>query len=309
MSYADKLFVEMCEDILATGVSTLGENVRPVWEDNNAPAYTIKKFGVVHRYDLRKEFPALTLRPVGIKSAINEIRWIYQKKSNDINDLKPHIWDSWADEDGSIGKAYGYQVGKTHLHYTADLKKDEFIIPSVPSISLSKVTFDDSLKIRLDQMDAVLFDLKNHPFSRRMIITLWDPSELWEMNLQPCCWNCTFNVTRENGELVLNMILNQRSNDILAANAWNVVQYAALLMMVARHVNMIPGEFVHVIADAHIYDRHIDTVKELITREQFPAPKVSIDPSKTNFYDITEDDFIIENYQHGDPIGKIDVAV
>lgn len=308
MSYADKLFVEMCKDILTTGVSTLGENVRPVWEDNNAPAYTIKKFGVVHRYDLRKEFPALTLRPVGIKSAINEIRWIYQKKSNNINDLKPHIWDSWADENGSIGKAYGYQVGKRHVHYTADLTKDEFTVPRVPSIRVSKSS-SKKMEISLDQMDAVLFDLKNHPFSRRMIITLWEPNELWEMNLQPCCWNCTFNVTKENGELVLNMILNQRSNDILAANAWNVVQYAALLMMVARHVNMIPGEFVHVIADAHIYDRHIDTVKELITREQFPAPKVSINPSKTNFYDITEDDFIIEDYKHGDPIGKIDVAV
>lgn len=283
MSYADKVFVDMCKDILTNGTSTEGGKVRPVWPDTEEPAYTIKQFGVVHQYDLQKEFPIITLRKTPIKSAINETRWIYQKKSNNIHDLKPHVWDSWADENGSIGNAYGYQVGIRTMY--------------------------NNKYPMLDQMDHVLHGLKDEPFGRRHIISLWGVTDLNYMKLQPCCWSVNFNVTNSKEGLVLNMVLNQRSNDILAANAWNVCQYAALLMMVARHVDMIPGKMLHVITDAHIYDRHIPIIKELISREQYPAPTVYIRPEVKNFYDITEDDFVIENYQYGAQITGIDVAV
>ncbi|MBQ0058895.1 MAG: thymidylate synthase, partial [Lachnospiraceae bacterium] len=251
MSYADKLFVEMCQDILENGTSTEGEKVRPHWEDGTA-AYTIKRFGVVNRYDLRKEFPALTLRRTALKSAMDEILWIYQRKSNNIHDLKSHIWDEWADEEGSIGKAYGYQAGVKHIY-----KEGEF-----------------------DQIDRVLFDLKNNPYSRRIMTNLYNHHDLHEMALYPCAYSLTFNVTKDPNEekLVLNAVLNQRSQDILAANNWNVAQYAILLMMIAQVSDMIPGELVHVIADAHIYDRHVDIIKELIQRQQFPAPTVRLNP-------------------------------
>lgn len=282
MSKADQLFVAMCQDILDNGTTTEGQKVRPVWDDGT-PAYTIKQFGVVNRYDLREEFPALTLRRTALKSAMDEILWIYQKKSNNINELNSHIWDSWADESGSIGKAYGYQIGQKSIY-----KEGEF-----------------------DQMDRVLFDLENTPYSRRIMTNTYVFSDLHEMNLYPCAYSCTYSVTQEKGEErpTLNMILNQRSQDILAANNWNVCQYAILLMMVARHVNMIPGRLVHVIADAHIYDRHVDIIKELISREQFEAPRVSLNPEVTNFYDFTTDDLIVENYNHGLQVKGIPVAV
>lgn len=282
MSKADQLFVAMCQDILDNGTTTEGQKVRPVWDDGT-PAYTIKQFGVVNRYDLREEFPALTLRRTALKSAMDEILWIYQKKSNNINELNSHIWDSWADESGSIGKAYGYQIGQKSIY-----KEGEF-----------------------DQMDRALFDLENTPYSRRIMTNTYVFSDLHEMNLYPCAYSCTYSVTQEKGEErpTLNMILNQRSQDILAANNWNVCQYAILLMMVARHVNMIPGRLVHVIADAHIYDRHVDIIKELISREQFEAPRVSLNPEVTNFYDFTTDDLIVENYNHGPQVKGIPVAV
>ena len=286
MSYADQLFVSMCEDIINNGTDTQGEKVRPKWEDGT-PAYTIKKFGVVNRYDLRKEFPALTLRKTALKSCMDEILWIYQKKSNNINDLNSHIWDEWADEDGGIGKAYGYQIGQQFIHHK-----------------------ENGNPILMDQMDAVLYDLKHTPYSRRIVTSIYNHKELHEMKLQPCCWSCTFNVTDEGyDKLILNMVLNQRSNDVLAANNWNVVQYSALLMMVAQSVNMIPGKLLHVIADAHIYDRHVPMVQELITRPMFDAPKVTLNPDITNFYQFTEDDFTIENYQHGEQIKNIPIAV
>lgn len=282
MSYADEIFINMCNDILTNGTDTKGEAVRPHWEDGTS-AYTIKKFGVVNRYDLRKEFPALTLRKTGIKSAFDEILWIWQRKSNNIHDLKPHIWDEWADKNGSIGKAYGYQMGIKHKY-----KEGMF-----------------------DQVDRVLYDLKTNPYSRRILTNLYVHNDLSEMNLYPCAYSMTFNVTKEEGndKLILNAILNQRSNDVLAANNWNVVQYSLLLMAFAQVSGMVPGEFVHVIADAHIYDRHVPLIKELISRKPLPAPKVYLNPDIKNWYDFTTDDVIVENYEAHEQIKNIPIAV
>lgn len=282
MSLADNIFIDMCQDILEHGYSTEGEKVRPKWEDGNF-AYTIKQFGVVNRYDLRKEFPAITLRRTAIKSAADEMLWIWQKKSNNIHDLNSHVWDEWADEDGSIGKAYGYQMGVKHSYKEGEM----------------------------DQVDRVLFDLKNNPYSRRIMTNMYVHQDLHEMNLYPCAYSMTFNVTKEPGEdrLVLNGILNQRSQDILAANNWNVCQYAILLMMLAQVNDMIAGELVHVIADAHIYDRHVPLVKELITRETYPAPKVTLNPEIKDFYKFTTKDILVEDYQTGPQITNIPIAV
>ena len=276
MSRADELFINMCKDIIENGYSTEGEKVRPKWEDGEY-AYTIKKFGVVNRYDLSKEFPAITLRKTYIKSAIDEILWIWQKKSNNVNDLKSHIWDSWADKDGSIGKAYGYQLGVKHKYKEG----------------------------MMDQVDRLLYDLKTNPYSRRMMTNIYVHADLSEMNLYPCAYSMTFNVTGDR----LNAILNQRSQDVLAANNWNVVQYAALLHMIAQVSGFKAGELVHVIADAHIYDRHIPIVKELISRPTYPAPKFSMNPDVKNFYDFTLDDFTIEDYVTGPKVKNIPIAI
>ena len=282
MSYADKVFIEMCRDIIDNGTSTEGEKVRPVWEDGTS-AYTIKKFGVVNRYDLAKEFPALTLRRTAIKSCVDEMLWIWQKKSNNVNELKSHIWDSWADENGSIGKAYGYQMGVKHQYREG----------------------------MMDQTDRVIYDLKNNPYSRRIMTNLYVHQDLHEMNLYPCAYSMTFNVTKERDSdtLVLNGILNQRSQDVLTANNWNVCQYAVLLHMLAQVCGMRAGELVHVIADAHIYDRHIPMVEELIKREPYPAPVFRLNPEITDFYDFTPDDVTLENYETHPQIKNIPVAV
>lgn len=282
MSKADDLFVSMCTDILENGTTTEGQKVRPHWEDGT-PAFTIKQFGVVNRYDLRDEFPALTLRRTALKSCMDEVLWIYQKKSNNIHDLASHIWDEWADETGSIGKAYGYQIAQKSHYPEGDF----------------------------DQMDRVLFDLERTPYSRRIMTNTYVFHDLSEMNLYPCAYSCTYNVTQHAGDAAptLNLLLNQRSQDILAANNWNVCQYAILLMMVSRHMGMIPGQLVHVIADAHIYDRHVDIVRELISRPHFPAPSVTLNPDKRDFYSFTTDDLIVENYQHGPQVKGIPIAV
>ena len=282
MSYADQLFIHMCQDILENGTSTEGEKVRPHWEDGSS-AYTIKRFGVVNRYDLRKEFPALTLRKTALKSCMDEILWIYQRKSANIHDLNSHVWDEWADETGSIGKAYGYQIGV-------------------------KSQYKEGM---MDQMDRVLYDLKNNPFSRRIITNTYVHEDLSEMHLYPCAYSTTWNVTEEKGadKLVLNMVLNQRSQDVLAANNWNVCQYAILLMMVAQVCGMVPGELLHVIADAHIYDRHVDAIRELIGREEYPAPKVHLNPEVKYFYQFTTADLLVEDYQAGPQIKNIPIAV
>lgn len=276
MSYADKIFIENCRDILENGFSTENEKVRPVWEDGT-PAYTIKKFGIVNRYDLSKEFPILTLRYINWKAAIDEILWIWQKKSNKISDLNSHIWDSWMGEDGTIGKAYGYQLGVKH-----EYKEGMF-----------------------DQVDRVLYDLKNNPYSRRIMTNIYNFQDLHDMNLYPCAYSMTFNVV--DGKL--NAILNQRSQDTLTANNWNVVQYSVLVHMIAQVSGLKAGELIHVISDMHIYDRHIPIVKEIIAREPYPAPKLEINPEIKDFYDFTVDDFNIVDYRYGKSIGKVPVAV
>lgn len=282
MSLADHIFINMCKDILENGTSTEGEKVRPRWDDGSF-AYTIKQFGVVNRYDLSKEFPALTLRRLAFKSCIDELLWIWQKKSNNINDLNSHIWDSWADEDGSIGKAYGYQMGVKHKY------KEGY----------------------MDQVDRVIFDLKNNPYSRRIITNLYVHEDLHEMNLYPCAYSMTFNVTKkaDSDKLVLNAILNQRSNDILAANNWNVCQYAVLVHMLAQVCGYQVGELVHVIADAHIYDRHIPIIKELISRPTYEAPEFYMNPEIKDFYQFKVEDFELRNYKHGPKVENIPVAI
>ena len=282
MSYADTIFINMCKDILENGTSTEGEKVRPRWEDGTS-AYTIKKFGVVNRYDLSKEFPILTLRRTALKSATDEILWIWQQKSNNINDLHSHIWDEWADADGSIGKAYGYQLGVKH-QYKEGL---------------------------MDQVDRVIYDLKNNPFSRRIMTNIYVHQDLHEMNLYPCAYSMTFNVTQKKGEdrLTLNAVLNQRSQDVLAANNWNVVQYAVLVHMLAQVCDMNVGELVQVIADAHIYDRHIPIIKELISREPLPAPKFWLNPEIKDFYQFTRNDVKVEGYETHPQIENIPIAI
>ena len=282
MSYADKVFIAMCRDIIDNGTSTEGEKVRPVWEDG-ASAYTIKRFGVVNRYDLSKEFPALTLRRTAIKSCVDEMLWIWQKKSNNVHGLKSHIWDSWADETGSIGKAYGYQMGVKHQYKEG----------------------------MMDHTDRVIYDLKNNPYSRRIMTNIYVHQDLHEMNLYPCAYSMTFNVTKEKDSdiLTLNGILNQRSQDVLTANNWNVCQYAVLLHMLAQVCGMRAGEFVHVIADAHIYDRHVPMIEELISREPLPAPEFRLNPEVRDFYDFTPDDVRLDNYETHPQIKNIPVAV
>ena len=282
MSLTDEIFIKMCKDVLHSGLSTEGEKVRPKWEDGEF-AYTIKKFGVVNRYDLSKEFPVLTLRKTAFKSCIDEILWIWQKKSNNVNQLNSNIWNSWADEEGSIGKAYGYQLGKKHKYKEGEM----------------------------DQVDRVIYDLKHNPYSRRIMTNIYVHEDLNEMNLYPCAYSMTFNVTKskEKDKLVLNGILNQRSQDILAANAMNVCQYAVLLHMFARTCDMEVGELVHVIADAHIYDRHVSIIEELITRESHPAPTFWMNPEKKDFYEFTVDDFRLDNYEHGPKVLNIPVAI
>ncbi len=323
MSYADILFKNTCKDILDNGTSTEGEKVRPHWEDGT-PAYTIKKFGVVNRYDLRVEFPAITLRRMGLKSAMDEILWIYQKKSNNVNDLNSHIWDSWADENGLIGKAYGYQMRQKYIQKdVADeglMNAFDCFFEDMPSLGWRRcvdkktermiaLETDGDGSWEMDQIDKVIYDLKNTPFSRRIMTSMWNPEEQWEMALAPCAYSMTYNVTEEDGQLVLNAVLNQRSQDMLAANGWNTAQYAILLMMIAQVVGMVPGRLVHVITDCHIYDRHIPMIEELIKREGYPAPKVSLNPEIKDFYEFTTDDLIIEGYQYGEQIKNIPVAV
>ena len=293
MSYADKLFKELCSNILLNGTDTKGQKVRPIWTDTNEPAYTKKIFGVCNRYDLRKEFPAITVRRTAIKSATEEVLWIYQKKSNNIKDLNSHIWDSWADENGSIGTAYGYQIKKKYIHHFGTV--DGSFFPQ---------------NIRLDQMDAVLYDLKHTPFSRRIMTNMYNFEDLNSMHLYPCAYSCTWNVTDEGDDkLVLNLLLNHRSNDVIVANNWNVVQYAILLMMVAQVSNMIAGELVVMISDAHIYDRHFSIAEELINRPEYDAPKVTLDPDVKDFYHFTKDSVIVKNYKTNPQIENIPVAV
>ena len=337
MSKADVIFKEMCQDIIENGFSSEGYDVRPKWEDGT-PAHTIKKFGVINRYDLQEEFPILTLRKTFLKSAVEELLWIWQKKSNNINDMKSHVWDEWADENGSIGKAYGFQQAKRYpykgitkeglekafpgikeavyavdgfgLFYNA-YGYDVVEVPDVFGSGSSGMFLNHPIAVLEDgytymtQIDKAIYDLVNHPLSRRIIVSMWNPEDLHAMNLEPCAYSMTFNVTGNK----LNAILNQRSQDILAANAWNVCQYSALLMMIARHCNLIPGELVHVIADAHIYDRHVPIIQDLIRAKENKAPEVILNPEKHNFYDFVPGDFSMKDYHYSMDIKNIPIAV
>ena len=276
MSYADRVFIDNCKQILTEGVWDTDREVRPRWLDGT-PAHTVKKFCIVNRYDLKKEFPIMTVRKTAFKSAVDEILWIWQKKSNNVNDLNSHIWDSWADESGSIGKAYGYQLGIKHKYKEGDF----------------------------DQVDRVLFDLKNNPTSRRIMTNIYNFADLNEMHLYPCAYSMTFNVSGD----TLNGILNQRSNDMVVANNWNVVQYSVLLLMMAQVSGLKAGELVHVIADAHIYDRHIPTLEKMFQNPQYDAPKLVMNTEVKNFYDFTVDDFRLEGYEATPLKERLEVAV
>ena len=276
MSYADERFIQNCREILSDGVWDTDREVRPRWEDGT-PAHTIKKFGIINRYDLQKEFPILTLRRTYWKTAVDELLWIWQKKSNNVHDLNAHIWDQWADETGSIGKAYGYQLSVKHHYPEGDM----------------------------DQVDRVLYDLKHNPASRRIMTNLYNFQDLSEMHLYPCAYSMTFNVSGN----VLNAILNQRSQDMLAANNWNVVQYAVLVHMMAQASGLVPGELVHVIADAHIYDRHVPIIEKMLSAPQSPAPKFTVDPDVTDFYAFTRDSFKLEGYTPAPFDEKIPIAI
>ncbi|NLC73198.1 MAG: thymidylate synthase [Ruminococcaceae bacterium] len=276
MSTADRIFIENCKDILKNGFWDIDLPVRPRWEDGQS-AHTVKKFGVVNRYNLAEEFPILTLRRTYIKSAIDELLWIWQKKSNNINELGSHVWDQWADEDGSIGKAYGYQLGIKHRYAEG----------------------------MFDQVDRVIYDLKNNPSSRRILTSIYNFADLNEMALYPCAYSMTFNVSGD----TLNAILNQRSQDMLAANNWNVCQYSVLVHMMAQVAGLKVGELVHVIADAHIYDRHVPIIEKLIENKTFDAPKLIIDESINDFYAFTKDSFSLSNYEYSNLDVKIPIAV
>ena len=275
MSYADKVFIDNCRDILENGFSDEGLDVRPHWDDGS-PAHTVKKFGIVNRYDLSKEFPIMTLRRTALKTCVDELLWIWQKKSSNIKDLGSRIWDQWADESGSIGKAYGYQLGVKHKY-----AEGEF-----------------------DQVDRVIYDLKHNPQSRRILTNIYNHHDLNEMHLYPCAYSVTFNVSGN----VLNAVLNQRSQDMLTANNWNVCQYAVLVHMMAQVSGLVAGELVHVIADAHIYDRHIPLVEEMLEKEPYDAPEFTLDPSVTDFYAFTKDSVSLKNYRYHELAGKIPVA-
>ena len=276
MSLADKIFIDNCKDIIVNGVWDKGYDVRPRWEDGT-PAYTVKKFGIANRYDLTKEFPILTLRKTNFRAAIDEMLWIWQKKSNNINDLNSRIWNSWADESGSIGKAYGYQLGIKHKY-----KEGEF-----------------------DQVDRVIYDLKHNPSSRRILTNIYTFEDLHEMNLYPCAYSMTFNVSGNK----LNAILNQRSQDMLAANNWNVVQYSILVHMMAQISGLVAGELVHVIADAHIYDRHVPIIEKIIENQDFDAPNLEVDSGISDFYDFKVDSFMLFDYKYNDMKIKVPIAV
>ena len=276
MSYADEVFIANCKDILAHGTWDTDLPVRPRWDDGT-PAHTIKRFGIVNRYDLQTEFPVQTIRKMAFRNAVDELLWIWQKKSSSIHDLHSHIWDAWADETGSIGKAYGYQLGVKHQYPEGEM----------------------------DQVDRVLYDLKHNPASRRILTSLYNHHDLHAMRLYPCAWSVTFNVTGN----VLNAVLNQRSQDMLTANGWNVMQYAVLLHMFARASGLVPGELVHVIADAHIYDRHVPIVEEIIARTPYEAPELWVDPAVEDFYAFTPDSFRLEGYRSHPLAASIPVAV
>lgn len=357
MSLADERFIETCKSILFDGESTENEDCRALWTDTHTYAYTIKKFGIVNHYDLQKEFPALTLRKTNIKAAIDEILWIYQKRSNDTKLLNSKIWDQWADQYGTIGKAYGYQIAQRSIidgqhtdinllrryikafdtfmanpefyHYKdASMQADgtlavnftydesykrennfDELLNYIDGLHIGDHVIPANIHIYADQINKVLYQLRNTPFSRRIMTNMYNHHDSFYMMLEPCAYSCLFNVSNDGEHKVLSMILNQRSQDMLVAGNWNVVQYAALLMMIAHSVDMIPGTLIHVIGDCHIYDRHIPIVKDLIQKETYDAPIVKFNPGEhKNFFEYTPDMFEVEDYNYAEVIKNIPVA-
>ncbi len=324
MGKADTAFINTCREILDHGTDDLDQDVRPHWPDGT-PAHTYNAFGIVNRYNLQEEFPAVTLRKTALRSAMDEILWIYQKKSNNVHDLNSHVWDQWADEKGSIGTAYGFQMSKRNLCKGISreglknafphgaFKTDEWGIVSFTEgdrlIAANDEGHDGADAWWIDQVNKVIYDLKNNPFSRRIMTMLWNPADAADMALEPCAYSVTFRVTEKYGTRYLNAVLNQRSNDMLAAGAWNVAQYALFVMMLAQVCDMKPGELVHVIADAHIYDRHVPLVEELLKREPKPAPKVWLNPDVKDFYAFTTDDLHIEDYEVSGEQMRFEVAI
>lgn len=317
MSYIDSVFVKTCEEIISHGFSDEGFKVRPKWKDGT-PAHTKYILHNVTTYDLQKGIPVMTLRKQNVRAAIDEILWIYQKKSSKLEDLNSHVWDSWNVGDGTIGKAYGYQVGKKYAHhklptFSGPIEIDfDGIRMKYPSFDV-EVKDDDTVWVCLDQIDAVRYDLRNNPASRSIMTNLYCFDDLSDMGLHPCAYSMTFNVTEKDGVRYLNGMLNQRSQDMLVANNWNVIQYSALLMMLAKDAGMVPGTFVHVIANAHIYDRHIPIVKELISKYHenkfHPNPTIRINPDVTDFYQYNSADFLVTDYEYEDFNHKIEVAI
>lgn len=308
MSIADKIFKSTCNKILEN--ESVKYESRAIWPDTGERAYTIKTFGVVNRYNLQEEFPAITLRETNIKLAFDELLWIWQIKSNNIHSLKSKIWDQWADDEGFIGKSYGYQLSQSYLHHKFthnDVQSQiDFLYPSY------EIKVVDGVKwVSLDQVDGVLWDLKNNPFSRRIVTNIYNHKDLHAMNLYPCAYSMTFNCSKilNSNKLILNGILNQRSQDMLVANNWNVCQYALLMIMIAQCLDMVPGELIHVISDCHIYDRHIPLIKELISRTEYEAPNVYLSPHIKSFYSFGTCDLFVEQYKTGTQIKKIPVAV
>ena len=285
MTQADENFIKTCKEILKNGYSSEGTNVRTRWEDGTeANYYSI--VGVQNKYDLEKEFPMITLRNNSktIKNAIDEILWIWQKKSNKISELTSHIWDQWAGEDGTIGKAYGFQLAKKYEFKTKDGMQT------------------------LDQVDYMLYLLKHDPASRRIMTNIFDFGDLKDMNLEPCAYSTQWLVK----EGKLHLILNQRSQDMLAANGWNTMQYAALLCMVAKCVDLKPGTLTHNIGDCHIYDRHVPLIEKLIEAKPMDvSPKLIINNDTKDFYEFKVEDFEIQGYDYNKDIklGKIPVAI
>ena len=280
MSYADTLFKQEINEILTNGFNDKDYPVRPKWPDGT-PAHTIKTFCAVRRYDLSKEFPILTLRQQAFKGVVRELLWMWQKKSNVVDELGPSasIWRAWEWPDGTIGKTYGYQLGKK-----SDYGYGEF-----------------------DQVDNLLYLLKNKPMDRRMIVTMWCPQDLKEMALPPCVYESIWDVS--NGKL--NCTLIQRSGDVLAAassGGWDTMEYAILVHMIAQVCGYQVGELVHIVHNLHIYDRHVEAVKEVMQNPEYPAPTLWINPDVKDFYAFTEDDFKLIDYQATKLSTKFEVA-
>ena len=280
MSKADQFFRDQMKVIRETGFNDKDFKVRAKWEADNAPAHTVKTFGYVTRYDLSKEFPILTLRSQGFKGAVKECLWIFQKKSTNINDLGLHIWDAWADENGDLGRTYAYSLRE-------------------------KIQYPEGA---FDQVDYLLYQLKNNPMDRRMMLQLFDPHNVIHTKLPPCVMTYLFDVA--GGKL--NMTVIQRSADALAAGAaggWDEVGEAVLQHMLAQVSGLQVGTMVHLVNNLHVYDRHMQYIDEILANPEYESPVLKVNPNVTNFYDFKPEDFELVGYKSTKLSTKFDVAV